>query len=697
MNLAKQGSNDSSNEKENSQFQNTRNLPILMRPPPAKLKLAEYNSTKFNAKNAKINVTRLEFNFLKSTKSIHRLLEREMLNDSTLSKKSEKRKRCRSSVATSDKRSLSPNKSLHRNGSPHGTLVPAYQYDCDQLQKQIAIVHQSEYILQGFKRKEKEMAANYDRIVRDQDAQIKRLERQLTELAQTHAKEEEILSQLVKEKDKMIKGLQVQIEQAVSKGEKQPGLDIEKLIEVKIEDIRKQHLEQAKKESDGKLEAQLTELKADNSKLQKEVEDSRKERETVHLVNIELMDEHENLIAKYEEVKRENRELLASNDVFQEAIISELVQLNDLIARKKQSKKKEQSKRVMDEILKKLSNSFQSSFEVKHRTRSRSRQDDRSTLTTACFEDATARPPSKRGKASNQPGIHSTNPNHQHQAYVNYQAGFKDEPPSMDQQAQIIVVDQQQLAHQQELPHQASLLQQQAQNLNTQSQSFDQLARARPATHVRGTHSRNKTVNKFVNIGQQNQQYMHTHNYEDKASISQAGDSTVMTSQFDRVNCTYNQAPIDHTTHMDVMDIIIDSISQQNEAHDKNISFISSIGRKSRSPYEHTNDGLDCSQFRSKSNDSQVARHGGYKRPTNEYNGTMAAQTKEEMMQTSRQFAQPHGTTSIPPLKHLLRNSSLCSNSDGVSNSQPDFNSSMAKATFPPVYSGTQHLKTLSI
>ena len=204
-------------------------------------------------------------------------------------------------------------------------------------------------------------------------------------------------------------------------------------------------------------------------------------------------------------------------------------------------------------------------------------------------------------------------------------------------------------------------------------------------------------MNKFVNLGNQNQQYMQMHTYEDHAPISQTGDSTIMTSQFDRVNCTYNQAHMDHNTHMDVMDIIIDSISNQNEAHDKNISFISSIGRKSRSPYDNTNDGLDCSQFRSKSNDSQMTRNRGYKRSTKEYNGTMAAQMKEEMIQTSRQFAQPHGTTSIPPLKHLLRNSSLCSNSDGLSNSQPDFNSSMAKTTFPPVYSGTQHLKTLSI
>jgi len=64
-------------------------------------------------------------------------------------------------------------------------------------------------------------------------------------------------------------------------------------------------------------------LKLDLEKREKELKVLSEERETVHQVNLELMDEHETLITKYEQLKsqntkliKQNEELTKSNDVF---------------------------------------------------------------------------------------------------------------------------------------------------------------------------------------------------------------------------------------------------------------------------------------------------------------------------------------------------------------------------------------------
>lgn len=50
---------------------------------------------------------------------------------------------------------------------------------CDYLQTHLAITHQNEYILQGFKRKEKDLIQNYDKTLKDQEQQIARLKAEI--------------------------------------------------------------------------------------------------------------------------------------------------------------------------------------------------------------------------------------------------------------------------------------------------------------------------------------------------------------------------------------------------------------------------------------------------------------------------------------------------------------------------------------
>ena len=63
----------------------------------------------------------------------------------------------------------------------------------------MAIIHQNEYILQGFKRKEKETAQNYDIIIKDSDQKIQTLQTELEELKEKQQKEESILKATIEE------------------------------------------------------------------------------------------------------------------------------------------------------------------------------------------------------------------------------------------------------------------------------------------------------------------------------------------------------------------------------------------------------------------------------------------------------------------------------------------------------------------
>jgi uncharacterized protein affecting Mg2+/Co2+ transport len=61
------------------------------------------------------------------------------------------------------------------------------QLDCDLLRKQVVIAHQNEFILKGLKRKERELTAGYDIIIKDLERQNCQLMEQMKVLTEANA------------------------------------------------------------------------------------------------------------------------------------------------------------------------------------------------------------------------------------------------------------------------------------------------------------------------------------------------------------------------------------------------------------------------------------------------------------------------------------------------------------------------------
>ena len=61
----------------------------------------------------------------------------------------------------------------------------------------------------------------------------------------------------------------------------------------------------------------------------------------MHQVNLDLMEEHERLLEKFDCLRKDNAELQKSNDVFQEAILQELNKVNKMLVDKKKQKKQQ--------------------------------------------------------------------------------------------------------------------------------------------------------------------------------------------------------------------------------------------------------------------------------------------------------------------------------------------------------------------